>query len=218
LQWPAFPEDPRNTQWPIETSSAVLLLNGDLDPQTPIELAQQFAPKLVSPHQTFATLPFSAHDTVVQAWARSADDVPCGYRILLDFLQHPQNPDTSCVDDTLPVSFDSTSEQAETWFGTSDLWGGPDSTDGGLGDAATGDGSPGDGSPNDAEPGDGSPDDAAPHDATPSDGAPSDATPDDATPSDATPDDAAPSDATPGDAGPPDATEAGPTDAGHAAD
>jgi pimeloyl-ACP methyl ester carboxylesterase len=122
LQWPAFPEDPLNTQWPITTSSPVLVLNGELDPQTPVELTTEFTQKLASSHQTFVTFPFSAHDTVVQSWSRSADQVPCGYRIVLDFLQHPQSPDTSCVADAPAVSFDSTPEQAETWFGTTDLW------------------------------------------------------------------------------------------------
>jgi pimeloyl-ACP methyl ester carboxylesterase len=122
LDWPAFPEDPLNTQWPIVTSSPVLMLNGELDPQTPVDLATAFAQKLQSAHQTFVTFPFSAHDTVVQAWAPSADQVPCGYRIVLDFLAHPDKPDTSCVSDSPPVSFDSTVEQAQAWFGTDDLW------------------------------------------------------------------------------------------------
>jgi pimeloyl-ACP methyl ester carboxylesterase len=122
LDWPSFPEDPLNTQWPIVTGSPVLILNGELDPQTPVDLATVFAQKLQSPHQTFVKFPFSAHDTVVQSWARSPDQVPCGYQIALDFLAHPETPDTSCVSSSPAVSFDSTVEQAQSWFGTDDLW------------------------------------------------------------------------------------------------
>jgi pimeloyl-ACP methyl ester carboxylesterase len=181
LGWPAFPEDPLNTQWPITTSSSVLLLNGALDPQTPIELATAFSQKLASPHQTFTTLPYSAHDTVVQGWARNPDQPPCGYRIVLDFLQHPEAPDTSCAADTLPVSFDSTIEQAQTWFGTTDLWDDPSTEDGGAPDAApdapSADAAVVDAAPAEAAPGDdGSSDsaDEASHDWDASDAAVSD--------------------------------------------
>jgi pimeloyl-ACP methyl ester carboxylesterase len=174
VEWPSFPEDPLNTQWPITTGSPVLVLNGDLDPQTPVELATQFSQKLASPHQTFVTFPFSAHDTVVQSWSRSPDQVPCGYRIVLDFLQHPQSPDTSCVTDEPPVSFDSTPEQAQTWFATDDLWDNGAPPDGGVDDASS-EAAPGDDASSEAAPADDAPSEAAPADDAPSEAAPADA-------------------------------------------
>jgi hypothetical protein len=52
----------------------------------------------------------------------SVDEPACGYQVLQSFLQNPEAPDTSCVAMALPVSFESSPEQAETWFGTDDLW------------------------------------------------------------------------------------------------
>jgi hypothetical protein len=72
--------------------------------------------------------------------------VPCAYRIALDFLAHPEAPDTSCVSDAPPVSFASTVEQAQRWFGTDDLWDNPSPDGGSPQDAAPADGAASDGS------------------------------------------------------------------------
>jgi hypothetical protein len=63
--------------------------------------------------------------------------VPCGYRITLDFLAHPDAPDTSCVSDAPAVSFASTLEAAQEWFGTSDLWDNVPVDGGGAADSAS---------------------------------------------------------------------------------
>ncbi len=136
-KWPSFASDPLNDHWPTTTSSAVLVLNGELDPQTPIEITRTFTEKFVSPHMTFVSFPFSAHDTVVQALGRSSDEVPCGYQVLLDFLRNPEAPDASCVADSRPVSFESRQEQAEAWFRTRDLWDNLPPDDGGAGEGGT---------------------------------------------------------------------------------
>jgi hypothetical protein len=130
--WPSFAPDLLNDHWPTTTSSAVLIMNGELDPQTPIEITRAFTEKFFSPHTTFVSFPFSAHGAIWQALGRTADDAPCGYRILLSFLDNPQNPDTSCVADSPPVSFESRREQAEAWFGTRDLWDNLPADDGGA--------------------------------------------------------------------------------------
>jgi hypothetical protein len=119
---------------PVTTSSSVLILNGILDPQTPIENATALSALVNSPHKTFVNMPTSAHATISHAEAQNVADPPCGYQVLLSFLQTPETPDTSCKDAGLPVSFSST-EAAETWFGTADLWN--DSAGGDAGDAAS---------------------------------------------------------------------------------
>jgi pimeloyl-ACP methyl ester carboxylesterase len=131
-EWPTFAPDPLNDHWPTTTSSAVLVLNGELDPQTPIEITRDFTEKFSSPQTTFVSFPFSAHDTVVQALGASADDVPCGYQVMLSFLDNPQAPDTTCVANSPPVSFESREEQAQAWFGTRDLWDNLPPDDGGT--------------------------------------------------------------------------------------
>jgi pimeloyl-ACP methyl ester carboxylesterase len=119
--WPSFPEDVLAGK-PIVTTSDVLILNGTLDPQTPLANATAFNATVSSPHKTFVTMPFSAHATIEQAQVMSVDEPACGYQVLQSFLQNPEAPDTSCVAMALPVSFESSPEQAETWFGTDDLW------------------------------------------------------------------------------------------------
>jgi pimeloyl-ACP methyl ester carboxylesterase len=119
--WPSFPEDPLAGK-SIVTSSDVLILNGTLDPQTPLANATAFNEAVSSPHKTFVTMPYSAHATIEQAQVMSVDEPACGYQVLQSFLQNPDAPDTSCVATALPVSFASNPEEAETWFGTEDLW------------------------------------------------------------------------------------------------
>jgi hypothetical protein len=124
--WPSFPADPLAGQ-PVSTTSAVLILNGTLDPQTPLANATAFSTLVDSPHKTFVAMPLSAHDTVVQAEVSNVSQPPCGYDVVLSFLADPESPDTSCTASALPVSFEN-AELAETWFGTPDLWnnGAPD--------------------------------------------------------------------------------------------
>jgi pimeloyl-ACP methyl ester carboxylesterase len=138
--WPAFPEDPLAGQ-PITTSSAVLILNGTLDPQTPLANAMAFDALVTSPHKTFVTMPFSAHATIDQAQVVSVDEPACGYQVLQSFLGNPEAPDTSCVGMALPVSFASDPDQAETWFGTDNLWDNVETLDGGSGSGGAGNGS-----------------------------------------------------------------------------
>jgi pimeloyl-ACP methyl ester carboxylesterase len=126
--WPAFPEDPLAGK-PITTSSAVLILNGTLDPQTPLANATAFNATVSSPHKTFVTMPFSAHATIEQAEIMSVDEPACGYQVLQSFLQSPEAPDTSCVATALPVSFAADPELAEAWFGTDNFWDNGDAGD-----------------------------------------------------------------------------------------
>jgi hypothetical protein len=121
--WPSFPPDPLSTQSPVVTSSAVLLMNGTLDPQTPLANAVAFDGRLQSPHKTFVQMPFSAHATISQALVTNPAQPPCGYQILTSFLGNPGAPDTSCAGAARPVSFASDPTVSESLFGTPDYWG-----------------------------------------------------------------------------------------------
>jgi hypothetical protein len=88
---------------------------------------------LSSPHETFVSLPYSAHDTLAQAQVMNTDEPPCGYQILLSFLADPTSaPDTSCASSARPVSFAPDPGLAQEWFGTSDLWDNPGPADAGA--------------------------------------------------------------------------------------
>jgi hypothetical protein len=121
--WPTFEPDPLDAPASVTTGSSVLILNGALDPQTPLAHATTFVANLASPHKTFVTLPYSAHDTVNQATAIDIDAPPCGDQIVKSFLTNPDAPDTSCAARTLPVSFEPDVTTSRAWFGVEDFWG-----------------------------------------------------------------------------------------------
>jgi pimeloyl-ACP methyl ester carboxylesterase len=144
--WPIFPLDPLSAQSPITTGSAVLLLNGTLDPQTPLANAIAFDDRLRSPHKTLVQVAFSAHATIEQALVTNPTQAPCGFQILESFVGNPNAPDTSCAMESKPVSFDSDPIESASVFGTPDFWDNDDAVDAGAGDGSP-DGGAGDGSP-----------------------------------------------------------------------
>ena len=142
--WPLSGVDPLSAQAPIATGSAVLMLNGTLDPQTPLANAVAFNDRLQSPHKTFVEVPFSAHATIEQALVTNPTQAPCGFQILESFITSPDAPDTSCAMESKPVSFDSDPIESESVFDTPDFWDNDASPEGGEGEDASPDGGSGD--------------------------------------------------------------------------
>jgi pimeloyl-ACP methyl ester carboxylesterase len=142
--WPLSGVDPLSAQSPITTGSAVLMLNGTLDPQTPLANAVAFDELLQSPHKTFVEVPFSAHATIEQALVTNPAQAPCGFQILESFITSPDAPDTSCAMVSKRVSFDSDPIESESVFGTADFWDNDASAEGGADEDASPDGGAGD--------------------------------------------------------------------------
>ncbi len=119
--WPAYPDDGLVDGW-ANTTTPLLMLNGDLDPMTPIWLAELMAPHFVGPHQSFVTVPRAAHAVTGQTPVASGD-VMCGLAITLSFLQDPNlPPDTSCLADIPAESFSGDPALNNLVFGSPDLW------------------------------------------------------------------------------------------------
>ena len=94
--WPVPQADPSVKQ-PVKSDVPTLLLEGELDPVTPIEYAREVAGHLTN--GTVIEFPGIGHNVLVAS--------PCARRIALDFVNDPaSSPDASCVADMQGVVFD----------------------------------------------------------------------------------------------------------------
>lgn len=124
-EWPRYAHDEYVNEWP-EVTTPVLLLNGDLDPQTPIETATAAQSHFIAPHQTFVTVPFSPHGVVFESPVLTPGAPPCGAQMIAGFVADPEaDVDTQCLADLAPVTWDEAPEVLDLLFGTQDMWENP---------------------------------------------------------------------------------------------
>ncbi|WP_437821688.1 alpha/beta hydrolase [Sorangium sp. So ce1078] len=120
--WPRYPHDQFWGGWPSSTVP-ILAMNGQLDPQTPIGLAELAADRLTAPHQTFVAVPWSAHVVATGSPVKTAGAAPCGTQMMARFIAAPEAPiDTTCLDDLVPVTWNEDPAVVEMLFGTDDMW------------------------------------------------------------------------------------------------
>jgi pimeloyl-ACP methyl ester carboxylesterase len=119
--WPRYPHDQFVGGYP-QSNVPVLLLNGTLDPQTPVEFAQAVAPHYTQPHSRLVELPRAAHGTVYQSPTVNRGRA-CGWTLMTSFMGGPAALDTSCTSKILPHDFESGGQLANVMYGTSSLWG-----------------------------------------------------------------------------------------------
>lgn len=120
-RWPKYELDEYAGKWP-QTTVPVLLVNGTLDPQTPIDRAIRAADVFTAPNQTFVTLPNVSHGVFLGSLV-SPGNTTCGIRMLTPFLRDPTAPiDSSCTDDLIVLDFELSPNYARNTFGTDDLW------------------------------------------------------------------------------------------------
>jgi len=122
--WPLYPRDEHVGKYP-STTVPLLLLNGTLDPQTPMEFAEEIAPHYTGASQSFVLLPRAAHGTITQSPTRAAyPTAPCGRTVWDQFLADPKAKlDTSCRERVALAAFDATPDVAQAFFGTTSLYG-----------------------------------------------------------------------------------------------
>jgi pimeloyl-ACP methyl ester carboxylesterase len=119
--WPKYTPSIDPNAWP-DTSVPMLMLNGTLDGETPIELASLAGEHFDRPHQTFVTLPNSPHGAGYQSPTDLPDVPDCGLAIMGSFMANPKGaPDTSCIAHMLPLAFEN-KRFARVFFGTGSLW------------------------------------------------------------------------------------------------
>lgn len=128
--WPTY-KDPLS-ELHASTQRPVLMLNSDLDFQTPLADAMEILGDLNGPSQWFVTMPDAGHVVIFNSLLSSAQgDNPidhCGARVMLSFLDEPtRRPDTSCISQVYRLSFDAANQRnrksSRENFGTEDLWG-----------------------------------------------------------------------------------------------
>ncbi|WP_438038047.1 alpha/beta fold hydrolase [Sorangium sp. So ce128] len=120
--WPRYPHDRFWGGWPGSTVP-ILAMNGLLDPQTPIGLAELSADELTAPHQTFVAVPWSPHGVAFESPVKTPGAAPCGTQMMAKFIADPEAPiDTTCLDDLVPVAWDEDPAVVEVLFGAKDMW------------------------------------------------------------------------------------------------
>jgi len=119
--WPRYAPDAYHGRWP-ETDVPMLLLNGTLDPQTPIETARRAEAAYDGPHQRFVTMPDVAHATLTNS--PIGGGATCGAVLLGQFLTDREAElDLGCLDELAVLDFRlEGTGYANALFGTTDLW------------------------------------------------------------------------------------------------
>jgi pimeloyl-ACP methyl ester carboxylesterase len=121
LRWPRY-RDPLDDTWAV-TGVPMLMLQGALDPSTPLDFARTMTDHFRGPHQTFVTFPHAPHNAVAGSpTSTEPGALTCGKRLWLDFLRDPgAELDTGCTAETLPIDFEGRTHGAY-FFGTTDYW------------------------------------------------------------------------------------------------
>lgn len=118
--WPRYEPGPFHDQW-ATTEVPMLMLNGTLDPQTPIERARRVGAHFAGPHQTFVELPDVSHGVLSGSYTSSGER--CGEELLIQFVSDPKAAlDTSCVDEIALRDFRLRAAFAQYLFDSDDLW------------------------------------------------------------------------------------------------
>lgn len=124
--WPVY-DEPFLTEYST-SETPILMLNGTLDPQTPLEIAIPAKDKFTKAHQTFITAPYSAHGVMTQTVTmNSINGGPaCGEKIIFNFINDPTaEVTTECFEDLIPVEFGNSmfnQYMSSYLFGTTDMW------------------------------------------------------------------------------------------------
>lgn len=107
---------------PLSVSVPVLMLQGELDPSTPADLARRVAEELAGPHQHFVLVPNTAHGVI--GGSPTASGVDCGQELFRRFLEDPlAELDTRCVSERLSLDFEGREEAATS--GLPNYWDNP---------------------------------------------------------------------------------------------
>jgi hypothetical protein len=122
--WNRYTPDQYEGQYP-NYANPLLMLNGDLDPQTPLHWADLASVHFQQDSFRYVVVPFSPHGTLFQAIL--ADGSTCGLHMLVSFLEsNGQDVDTSCINKVLPPDFGGftnfTQSISQQYFGTPNLW------------------------------------------------------------------------------------------------
>jgi pimeloyl-ACP methyl ester carboxylesterase len=120
--WPRYPRDEYYGLWP-SSSAPTLALQGGFDARTPYG-------EVVSAHYSgegryYVELPSAVHGVLgsLNSPMTQLGDPGCGWQIIQTFLSDPSvRPDTSCIDEMLPIDFANPPPGWLSQIGIDDLW------------------------------------------------------------------------------------------------
>ncbi|MGX2031389.1 hypothetical protein [Methylocaldum gracile] len=127
--WPVY-RDPLSDLH-ANTRAPALMLNSDIDSNTPLAEAIPIREDLNGPNQRFVTVPDAGHVVILNSlMAGAKGDKPadhCGTRVMLSFLDDPYGePDTSCISGVERLSFDAANSRNRKsslqYLGRKDMW------------------------------------------------------------------------------------------------
>jgi len=120
--WPVYAADAFAAAYPT-TSVPLLMLNGTLDAQTPLEPAEDAIPHYTAASQYFVVVPGSPHGALGgEPWSQPT--FPCSIQIANAFVaDSSQTPDESCFALADPVDFEPDAATTQLFFGIADPWG-----------------------------------------------------------------------------------------------
>ncbi len=122
LGWPTYPHDAYTGELPT-TDVPMLMMNGTLDPQTPLAVAERTGRHFNGDNQTFVVVPFATHSVLDQSPIERETDgtiLTCGQLLVEQFLADPRaSIDTSCTDDVMSPDFTNPA-LSEALFGLTD--------------------------------------------------------------------------------------------------
>jgi pimeloyl-ACP methyl ester carboxylesterase len=122
--WPRYPQD-EYVGALADTTVPMLMMSGEFDPQTPPEVAGPAREHFVADHQTYVSVPWSAHTVLTQSPVDNIANLEtCGTLLLGQFLTNPTLPlDTSCTQRVVGLDFDGLGPTASNvLFGQADAW------------------------------------------------------------------------------------------------
>ena len=127
--WPPYPLDSCADRFP-DTEIPILILNGDLDPNTHVDLARFAAEAYDKPYQNLVVLPGVPHGAIFESRIQADyhDKVnTCAMELALQFFEGPEKSlDLSCLAQLIQPDFSGTTqralEAAEAGFGRDSVW------------------------------------------------------------------------------------------------
>jgi pimeloyl-ACP methyl ester carboxylesterase len=119
--WPRYPVDEYSNVW-ATTDVPMLMMNGDLDPKTPIEESKIFIEHFNGPYQYFEEIPLAGHNAMFQS-PTSETVRYCGFEMVLSFITNPTGYDREpCLDYIASLDFLGEPEPNFEIWGKYDRW------------------------------------------------------------------------------------------------
>ncbi|MEM6991557.1 MAG: alpha/beta fold hydrolase [Myxococcota bacterium] len=115
--WPTYAPPPEDDVF-AETDVPILMLNGEFDPNTPLPEATLVGDHFTGPNQRFFVIPGGNH-----GWhSPTTEGYGCAENMFFNFIQDPTGPRLDCLEIVEPIQWAGTSADAQTFFGTDDLY------------------------------------------------------------------------------------------------